>query len=74
MMGKEINVTLKALFVLEMFKYFGHAGKRLDNKAKTNFNIYDVTNQTTNNYKSDNTDNHTTKSDHSIEYNMTNIF
>ena len=28
MMGKEINITLKALFVLEMFKYFGHAGKR----------------------------------------------
>ena len=37
---------LKVLFVLKIFKFlsrfFGHAGKRLDKKAKVNFKIYDV--------------------------------
>ena len=40
--------TLKALFVLEIFKFlfwfFDHAGKGDDKKAKVNFKMYDVTN------------------------------
>ena len=38
--------TLKALFVLKIFKFlswlFGHVEKRLDYKAKVNFKIYDI--------------------------------
>ena len=38
--------TLKALFVPTIFKFlyglFGHAGKRLDQKEKVSFKIYDV--------------------------------
>ena len=43
--------------LLLLFKYldfcpnfFGHVGKRLEKKAKLNFNIYDVTECTTYNY------------------------
>ena len=46
--------TLKALFVFPIFELlfstFGHVGKRLDEKAKVNFKIHDVTNWLTNNY------------------------
>ena len=47
--------TLKAIFVLEIFKFlswpFGHIEKRLDKKAKVNIKIRDVTDWATNNYK-----------------------
>ena len=43
---------LKALFVLKIFKYFGHARKGLDKRAnKCNFTIYDVTDWITNDCK-----------------------
>ena len=39
--------TLKALFVLKIFKFlsrfFSHVEKQLDEKDKVNLNIYDVT-------------------------------
>ena len=39
--------TLKAYFVLKTFEFlsglFGHVEKRLDQKNKVNFKIYDVT-------------------------------
>ena len=45
---------LKALFILEMFTFlyspFGYAEKRLDKKPMANFEIYDVTDWTLNNY------------------------
>ena len=45
---------LKATFFLEVFKFFswlfGYEEKRLDKKAKINFETYDVTDWTTNNY------------------------
>ena len=45
--------TLKAPFVLKIFKFlswlFGHVGKRLDQKDKVNFKIFDVTTCLTNN-------------------------
>ena len=45
---------LKAIFALEIFKFLfclsDHAGKRLDRKAKVNFEIYDVINWVTDNY------------------------
>ena len=38
--------TIKALLVIQIFKFFplifGHAGKRLEQKNKVNFKIYDV--------------------------------
>ena len=45
----------KAPFILKMFKFvcpdfFGHVGKRLDEKAKVNFKIYEATDWETNNY------------------------
>ena len=46
--------TLKALFVLKIFKFlswlFGHLGKRLDQKDQVNFKISDVKTWLTNNY------------------------
>ena len=46
--------TLKALFVLKIFKFlswlFGHVAKRLDQKDKVNFEFYDVTAWLINNY------------------------
>ena len=46
--------TLKALFVLKIFKFlsclFGHAEKRLDLKHKVNFKIYDATTWEANNF------------------------
>ena len=45
---------LKALFVLEMFKFlvklFGYVEERFDEKTKVNLKIYDITDWTTNNY------------------------
>ena len=45
---------LKALFVLEIFKFlswrFGYAIKRLDKKANVSFKIYDVTDWIIDNY------------------------
>ena len=47
-------LTLKALFVLEIFIFspwiFGYVEKHLDQKAEINFKIYDVVDWTTNNY------------------------
>ena len=44
--------TLKALFVIKIFKFFswlfGYVGKRLDEKDQINFKIYDVTTCLTN--------------------------
>ena len=31
------------VIVFKIIKYFGHAGKRYDKRAKFNFKIYDVT-------------------------------
>ena len=54
MMKNAFCFILEALFVLELFKFLfgllGHAGKWLDNKAKVNFKICDVTDWITNNY------------------------
>ena len=54
MMKNIFYFTLKALFVLETFQFsfwiFGHVEKRRNKKAKVNFEIYDVTNWTTNNF------------------------
>ena len=75
---------LKDLFVLKIFKFypdfFCHAEKRLDEKAWTNFKIYDVTYREIYNcnthipniYRSK--DNEAIKFGHLIEYNMRNIF
>ena len=45
---------VKAVFVLEVFPFlswlFGYVEKRFDKKAMVNFNIYDVTDLTSNNY------------------------
>ena len=45
---------LKALFVLEIFKFlswrFGHVRKQLDQKAQVNLKIHDVTGWTANDY------------------------
>ena len=45
---------LKALFILEMFTFlylpFDYAEKRLDKKPMVNFEIYGVTDWTSNNY------------------------
>ena len=47
MMKNVFYFTLKAHFVLKIFKYlswfFGHLKKRLDYKDKVNFKIHDVT-------------------------------
>ena len=53
MMKNAFCFTLKALFVLEIFKFlswlFGYVEKRLDKKAMVNSKVYDVTDWTTNN-------------------------
>ena len=45
-MKNDLNFTLKAHFVLKIYKFlswlFGHVEKRLDQKNKVNFKIYDV--------------------------------
>ena len=45
---------LEAFFILEIFRFlswlFGFVEKGLDKKVKVSFNIYDVTDWTTNNY------------------------
>ena len=47
---------LKELSVLQLLKFlsrlFDHAAKKLDNKAKVNFKVYDITTWETNNYNS----------------------
>ena len=72
--------TLKALFVLKIFKlsswHFTHVGKRLDRKDKANFKIYDATTRLTNNCntyfkKERQSDN---KFGQLVECNMGNIF
>ena len=46
-MKNAFYLTLKALFVLKIFQFlsqlFGHEEKRLDQKDKLNFKIYDGT-------------------------------
>ena len=53
MMENTFYFTLKALFVLKIFKFlswlFGNVEKHLDLKDKVNCEIYDVTNWLTNN-------------------------
>ena len=53
MMKNAVYFTLKALFVLKIFKIlsslFGHVKKWLDWKNKVNFKIFDVTTLLTNN-------------------------
>ena len=76
--------TLKALSVLKIFKFlswlFGHAEKRLDEKGKINFKIYDVATWLTNNCKhmltdiSGSKDNQAMKFGQLIECSMRNIF
>ena len=52
MINNALNFILKAFFVLKIFKFlfwlFGYVKKRLDQKYKVNFNIYDVTIRLTN--------------------------
>ena len=52
MMKSDFYLILKTLFVLVIFTFlsylFGYILKRLDKKAKVNFNIYDVADWTTN--------------------------
>ena len=47
MMKNTFYFTIKALFVIKIFKFLpwlvGHVKKRLDSKYKVNFKIYDVT-------------------------------
>ena len=54
MMKNAFYFTLKALFILMIFKFlswlFCHVEKRLDKKDKVNFKIYDVTTWFTNSY------------------------
>ena len=53
-MKSAFHLIFKALFNLKIFNFcpdiFGHVGKRLDEKAKANFKIYDVINFETNSY------------------------
>ena len=55
MMKNAFYFMLKSLFVFEIFTFlsclFGYAEKQLDKKALVSFKIYDVTDWTTNNYK-----------------------
>ena len=54
MMKNVFYFMLKALFVFEIFAFlsllFGYVGKRLDEKAKVNFKIYDLSDRATNNF------------------------
>ena len=54
MMKNVFYFMLKALFVFEIFAFlsllFGYLGKRLDEKAKVNFKIYDLSDRATNNF------------------------
>ena len=84
MKKKAFNFTSKALFVLKMFKFlswlFSHVAKRLHQKDKVNFEIYDVIAWLSNNCKTyiaqylRRKGNQTMKFARLIEYNMTNIF
>ena len=73
--------TLKALFVLNIFKFlpwlFGHVRKRLDRKDKVNFKICGVKTCLTNYWKPISTKisrNQAIKFGQLIEYNLRNIF
>ena len=54
MMKNAFNFMLKALFVLEICMFlswlFGYWEKQLDKEAKVNFETYDITDWTANNY------------------------
>ena len=54
MMKNVFRFILKALFILEIFKFlsclFEYIEKRLDKQAKVNFKISDITKWTTNKY------------------------
>ena len=54
MMKNVFYFMLKTLFVFEIFAFlsllFGYLGKRLDEKAKVNFKIYDLSDRATNNF------------------------
>ena len=75
---------LKALFVLEIFKFlswiFGYVEKQLDKKIVVHFKTYDATDWAANNYYthisqiSRSKNNHTTRFGQLIEYKMRNIF
>ena len=54
MMKNDFYFKFKAFFVLEIFTFlsglFRYIGRRLDEKTKVDFKIYEVTAWTTNNY------------------------
>ena len=64
MMKNAFNFILKALSILNIFKFlsqlFGHKGKRLNKKANFNFKIYDV-DWITDNCNTRSKDNHSMK-------------
>ena len=68
---------LNALFVLEIIiflsRLFGYLEKRLDKKAVISFNIYNVTDWTTNNYNTHITQ-YLKKFEQFMRYSMRNIF
>ena len=76
MMKKAFSLTLKALFVLKIFKLFfdvfGYVGKQLDSKAKVNFKIFDVIYITY--CPTSQSDNQTMKFGELVEYNVRNTF
>ena len=84
MMRNPFYFTLKAFFVLKMFKFlsqfFSQVEKQLDQKDKVNFKIFDVTTQETNNSInmlpniSRSNIKQTVKYGRLIEYNMTKTF
>ena len=82
MMNNAFYFTLKALFVLKIFKFMVMLKKRLDQKDEINFKIHDVTNWIINNCNtyvilaniSKSKGNKTMKFGQLIEYNMRNIF
>ena len=55
MMEIAFHFMLKVRFILEIFTFlssiFDYGEKRLDKKTMINFNMYDVTDWITNNYK-----------------------
>ena len=56
MMKNAFYFMLKAIFVLEIFKFlpwlFGYMEKKLGKKAKVNSKVFDVTDRAINNYNS----------------------
>ena len=78
MMNNVFYFIINVLFVLKVFKicsdFFGHVGKRFDEKPKVNFKIYDFTNWEANNHNNHdilkNKSNQEIKFGQLIEYNM----